>query len=171
MTKMRNFLLHGKCVHELHWKLQVLCPTYTLHLPFPCTICDIKSSNILFYDKYRAKIADFGSSKSVTIDQTHVATRVHGTFGYLDPEYFQSSQFTEKGDVYSFGVETVELLMGQKPVCIKRLKEGRSLANFFFMCMEENRLFDVVDPQIGNKGSKEQIMEVANVARGCLNLN
>ena len=63
---------------------------------------DIKTTKILLHDKYIAKIADFGTSRSITIDQTHLTTVVQSTFGYLDPEYFQSSQFTEKSDVYSF---------------------------------------------------------------------
>ncbi|XP_024928402.3 wall-associated receptor kinase-like 1 [Ziziphus jujuba] len=138
---------------------------------FPIYHRDIKSSNILLDEKLRAKVANFGTSKSVAIDQTHVTTMVHGTFGYLDPEYFQSSQFTDKSDVYSFGVVIMELLTGQKPICLKRLEEGRSLATYFIMCMEENRLFDIIDPQILKEGKNEEMWGVANLVKRCLYLN
>ncbi|XP_039165757.1 wall-associated receptor kinase-like 1 [Eucalyptus grandis] len=132
---------------------------------------DIKSTNILLDEKYRAKVADFGTSKFISLDQTHVTTLVQGTIGYLDPEYFQTGQFTDKSNVYSFGVVLVELLTGQKPISLLREQEGRSLATYFIISMEENRLFDIVDAQVLKEDKKEEIALVANLAKRCLNSN
>ena len=132
---------------------------------------DIKSTNILLDDKYRAKVADFGTSRTMAIDQTHLTTLVYGTFGYLDPEYFQTSQFTEKSDVYSFGVVLTELLTGEKPVSLVRTQEHRSLATYFILSMEEGFLFDILDAGVKNEGDIQEIMVVADLAKRCLELN
>ncbi|CAJ1821837.1 unnamed protein product [Sphenostylis stenocarpa] len=50
---------------------------------------DIKPANILLGSNYSAKVSDFGTSRSVPLDKTHLTTIVGGTFGYIDPEYFQ----------------------------------------------------------------------------------
>ncbi|KAK4594102.1 hypothetical protein RGQ29_017966 [Quercus rubra] len=124
---------------------------------------DIKSTNILLDDKYRAKVADFGTSRTMAIDQTHLTTLVYGTFGYLDPEYFQTSQFTEKSDVYSFGVVLAELLTGEKPVPLVRTQEHRSLATYFILSMEEGFLFDILDA-----GRRPTMREVTKELEGVL---
>ncbi|XVE84618.1 hypothetical protein DITRI_Ditri17bG0027000 [Diplodiscus trichospermus] len=133
---------------------------------------DIKSSNILLDDKYRAKVSDFGMSRSIASEQTHLTTQIQGTFGYLDPEYFHSSQFTEKSDVYSFGVVLAELLTGKKPVISSsKSEEARSLASCFLHSMEENSMFDMLDCRVMKDGSENEIMAVAELAQRCLNLN
>ncbi|XP_024046954.1 wall-associated receptor kinase-like 8 [Citrus clementina] len=132
---------------------------------------DIKSANILLDDKYRAKVSDFGTSRSVMVDQTHLTTKVQGTFGYVDPEYFQSSQFTEKSDVYSFGVVLVELLTGQKPIRAINTDEDKSLVGYFLQAINENRLFEVLDARVLKEAKKEGIMTLATLAKRCLNLN
>ncbi|KAG6657232.1 hypothetical protein CIPAW_04G075900 [Carya illinoinensis] len=132
---------------------------------------DIKSTNILLDEKYRAKVADFGISRFVAIGQTHLSTIVHGTFGYVDPEYFQSGQFTDKSDVYSFGVVLAELLTGEKAISSSRTRDTNSLAAFFVSSMEGNNLFDILDNQVLKEAEKEKVIAIANLAKRCLNLN
>ncbi|TYI07291.1 hypothetical protein ES332_A10G218200v1 [Gossypium tomentosum] len=132
---------------------------------------DIKSTNILLDEKFKAKVSDFGISRSVSIDQTHLTTHVQGTFGYLDPEYFQSSQFTDKSDVYSFGVVLVELLTGEKPVSFEREENSRSLASYFTNLMETNQVMDIFDSRIVKEVKHEEVMMVAKLAYQCLSLS
>ncbi|XP_040957536.1 wall-associated receptor kinase-like 1 [Gossypium hirsutum] len=132
---------------------------------------DIKSNNILLDDKYRAKVSDFGTSRSVALEQTHLTTRVQGTFGYMDPEYFRTNQFTEKSDVYSFGVVLIELLTGQKPISANQSEQVRSLVSYFLHSMQENSLFSILNPMVVKDGPEQEIMVVALLAKRCLNLN
>ncbi|ESR44903.1 hypothetical protein CICLE_v10003315mg, partial [Citrus x clementina] len=134
---------------------------------------DIKSTNILLDERYRAKVADFGTSKFIAMDQTHVTTKIQGTFGYLDPEYHQSSQLTDKSDVYSFGVVLVELLTGKKPIFStgNTSQENVSLAAYFVHSMRKNRLYHILDDQVMKLGKKNQIVAFANLAERCLDLN
>ncbi|KAK9715503.1 hypothetical protein RND81_06G169100 [Saponaria officinalis] len=130
---------------------------------------DIKASNILLDNKYRAKVSDFGISKSVAIDQTHVTTRVIGTFGYLDPEYFRSCQFTDKSDVYSFGVVLVELLTRQ--MANRSIKDDRGLVPWFLDHVEKSLLNDILDAQVAREAERSEIAIIAELARRCLVLD
>ncbi|KAK9054944.1 hypothetical protein SSX86_026023 [Deinandra increscens subsp. villosa] len=131
---------------------------------------DVKSANILLDDNYTTKIADFGASRLVPLDQTQVTTLVQGTLGYLDPEYFQTSQLTEKSDVYSFGVVLAELLTGKKPLCMERSEEERNLATYFVMSLKENRLFQILESRVVREGTLEQLQQIGELVKRCLNL-
>ncbi|PRQ50916.1 putative protein kinase RLK-Pelle-PERK-1 family [Rosa chinensis] len=62
------------------------------------------------------QVADFGLAKFALDTDTHVSTRVMGTFGYLDPEYATSGKLSDKSDVFSFGVVLLELITGRQPI-------------------------------------------------------
>ncbi|KAI3857350.1 hypothetical protein MKX03_035521 [Papaver bracteatum] len=131
---------------------------------------DIKSTNVLLDENYTAKVSDFGASRLVPLDQTRLNTRVQGTFGYLDPEYFSTSQLTDKSDVYSFGVVLIELLTGEKALSFERSEEQRNLAVYFISFMEVNNFSHLLDPRVLNEGKPEHVLAVAELAKKCLKL-
>ncbi|RZC51523.1 hypothetical protein C5167_019953 [Papaver somniferum] len=132
---------------------------------------DIKSANILLDENYTAKVADFGASRLIPLDQTEIVTLVQGTLGYLDPDYFKTSLLTEKSDVYSFGVVLLELLTGEKPVSFARSEEQRNLASFFLLKMEdENALLQLLDAQVVKEEKLEHILPIGELAKRCLAL-
>lgn len=92
---------------------------------------DLKSSNILLGDDYRAKISDFGLVKLAPDGKNSVATRLAGTFGYLAPEYAVTGKITTKADVFSFGVVLMELITGLTALDENRPEENRYLASWF----------------------------------------
>ena len=117
-----------------------------------------------------AKVSDFGASRLVPMDRTEVTTVVQGTYGYLDPEYLHSNQLTDKSDVYSFGVVLVELLTGQKALSFNRPDDKRNLAMNFLYSLVEGQLYEILESKIVNEENREQLKEVAELAKRCLSV-
>ncbi|KAK4844560.1 hypothetical protein QYF36_021672 [Acer negundo] len=61
---------------------------------------DFKASNILLDGNYNAKISDFGLAKlGPAGGESHVTTRIMGTYGYAAPEYVATGHLYVKSDV------------------------------------------------------------------------
>lgn len=87
----------------------------------------------------------------------------------MDPEYFHTSQLTEKSDVHSFGVVLAEMLTGQTALSFDRPEDVRNLALYFVSSMNDDRLLQIlVKNLILDGNSTESIKIVANLTKGCL---
>eukprot|EP00249_Psilotum_nudum_P005745 c19165_g1_i1 orf=294-1571(-) len=111
---------------------------------------DVKSSNILLTENYRAKVADLGFSRlsAWDLDATHISTQVKGTAGYLDPEYLKTYRLTQKSDVYSFGVLLVEIITGRRPIEQKRDPKERVTMRWAFQMFIDGNALGTLDPKL-----------------------
>lgn len=132
---------------------------------------DIKASNILITQKFRAKVADFGFARMVVEDPeaTHISTQVKGTAGYLDPEYLKTYQLTEKSDVYSFGVLLVELVTGRQPIEPKRPQNDRVTIKWAMHRLKGGEVVLAMDPKLRRTPASLFVVEkVLKLARQCI---
>ncbi|RQM27427.1 hypothetical protein B5M09_009800 [Aphanomyces astaci] len=80
---------------------------------------DLKSMNILVSSSFGAKISDFGLSREKVLDDTMSVT---GTPLWLPPEMIRAERYSEKADVYSFGIGITLMHM----VAYKQLRPNMS---------------------------------------------
>ncbi|KAL3720994.1 hypothetical protein ACJRO7_005759 [Eucalyptus globulus] len=133
-----QFHLHGKDHPTLTWptrmKIALGSAKGLAYLHEECNPKiihrDIKAANILLESNFEAKVADFGLAKFASDTDTHISTRIVGTFGYLDPEYASSGNLTKKSDVFSFGVVLLELITGRRPLDRTRPFDEESMVDW-----------------------------------------
>ncbi|KAM7487034.1 hypothetical protein LguiA_003043 [Lonicera macranthoides] len=129
---------------------------------------DIRSSNVLLFEDFKAKIADFNLSNQAPDMAARLhSTRVLGTFGYHAPEYAMTGQLTQKSDVYSFGVVLLELLTGRKPVDHTMPRGQQSLVTWATPRLSEDKVKQCVDPKLKVYPPKA-VAKMAAVAALCV---
>lgn len=139
----------------------------------PVIYRDFKTSNILLDSDYTAKLSDFGLAKAGPEgDETHVSTRVLGTYGYAAPEYVMTGHLTAKSDVYSFGVVLLELLTGRRSVDKTRLGKEQSLAEWARPKLNDRKkISQLIDPRLEEHYSIRAAQKACCLAYYCLSLN
>ncbi|CAN0923143.1 PTI1-like tyrosine-protein kinase 3 [Linum grandiflorum] len=130
---------------------------------------DVRSSNVLLFEDFKAKIADFNLSNQAPDMAARLhSTRVLGTFGYHAPEYAMTGQLTQKSDVYSFGVVLLELLTGRKPVDHTMPRGQQSLVTWATPRLSEDKVKQCVDPKLKGEYPPKGVAKLAAVAALCV---
>ncbi|CAL9129352.1 unnamed protein product [Musa textilis] len=136
----------------------------------PVIYRDLKSSNILLDNEFNPKLSDFGLAKLGPVgDDTHVSTRVMGTFGYCAPDYAMSGKLTVKSDVYSFGVVLLELITGRKAFDFtKRLGEQNLIVWSRPFIKDRRKFCQLADPLLQGRYPIRPFHQLAMITAMCL---
>ena len=111
-------LLHQHRSYQLSWEdrrriaIEIAQGMNYLHTFNPPILHrDLKSMNVLLDSYLQVKIADFGSTKFLEVHMT----KQKGTFQWMAPEVIKYSSYTEKADIFSFGIIMNELASRSPP--------------------------------------------------------
>ncbi|KAJ7981016.1 Protein kinase family protein [Quillaja saponaria] len=135
---------------------------------------DVKSTNILLDENWRAKITDLGMAKNLRADGlpscSNSPARMQGTFGYFAPEYAIVGRASLKSDVFSFGVVLLELLSGRQPIHKSIQRGEESLVVWATPRLQTSRqvITELPDPHLNGNFPEEEMQIMAYLAKECL---
>ncbi|KAJ3669380.1 hypothetical protein LUZ60_011330 [Juncus effusus] len=136
---------------------------------------DVKPTNILLSENGVAKLSDFGVSRIVPSDGTHLSTEVRGTMGYVDPESFSLGCVSESSDVYSFGIVLLELVTGKRAVVPTMSGGAESIVHLAHGIVtkegvgeDPTAIGSIVDPRLGPSWDRSTVCQVFGMAYRCV---
>ena len=109
--------------------------------------------NVLLDHQFNPLIMDAGLPKLVADDVLFSAQKVSAAMGYLAPEYITTGHFTEKSDIYAFGVIILQVLSSNTTI-------GSSIRT----TVESFRFDESVDSNLKGRYSKSEAATLSKLA-------
>lgn len=130
---------------------------------------DVKPSNILLDNDLKAYLSDFGLSRILEGFETHVTTRVAGTFGYVAPEYALACRASDKADVYSYGVMLLELISDKRALdaSFSTQENGYTIVSWAAMLRREERMEEVFAVGMWEAGPEKVLLDLLHLGLRC----
>ena len=154
---------------------------YMHHVMIPSYVHrNVKSRNIFLDEEFGAKLGNFGMASFVeneTEDPQFYSTNYASwSIGYLAPEYVHQGIVSTSIDIFAFGVVLLEVLSGQTPISGSSCDKGEGSVwlsdKIKTILMSENNVNELlsewIDSALGENFSFDAALEVANIARACV---
>ena len=154
---------------------------YMHHVMIPSYVHrNVKSRNIFLDEEFGAKLGNFGMASFVeneTEDPQFYSTNYASwSIGYLAPEYVHQGIVSTSIDIFAFGVVLLEVLSGQTPISGSSCDKGEGSVwlsdKIKTILMSENNVNELlsewIDSALGENFSFDAALEVAHIARACV---
>ncbi|KAK9914104.1 hypothetical protein M0R45_037900 [Rubus argutus] len=117
---------------------------------------NISAEKVLIDQRFNPFLSDSGLHKLLTNDVVFSALKASAAMGYLAPEYTTTGRFTEKSDVYAFGVLVFQILSGK-----------RKVINSMRLDAESGRFEDYIDQNLNDRFFEYEASKLAKTALLC----
>lgn len=118
---------------------------------------NISAKKVLIDHWYNPSLSDSGLHKLLTDDIVFSKLKASAAMGYLAPEYITTGRFTEKSDVYAFGVIVFQILSGK---C--------KITQFMRHAVELGRVEDFIDMNLEGKFAVSEADKLGRIALLCI---
>ncbi|GMI99546.1 hypothetical protein like AT5G51560 [Hibiscus trionum] len=118
---------------------------------------NISAGNVLIDHRFNPLLSDSGLHNILAIDIVFGALKASAAMGYLAPEYADTGRFTEKSDVYAFGVVVFQILSGKQKITSLVHLGAESCCRFQ----------DFIDPNLHGRFFEYEATKLARIAWLC----
>nr|XP_023885567.1 MDIS1-interacting receptor like kinase 2 [Quercus suber] len=117
---------------------------------------NISAEKVLIDGRYNPLLSDSGLHKLLADDIVFSTLKASAAMGYLAPEYTNTGRFTEKSDVYAFGMIVFQILTGKR-IITQLTRHGA----------ESSKFEDFVDVNLEGKFSELEAAKLGRIALLC----
>ncbi|KAM0033833.1 putative protein kinase RLK-Pelle-RLCK-IXa family [Helianthus debilis subsp. tardiflorus] len=133
---------------------------------------DFKTANVLVDENFIAKVADAGVRNFLgRVDSAGPSSQARIDEIFLAPEVREFKRFSEKSDIYSFGVFLLELVSGQEAAELLSSNSNQNLVEWVHSHQEAGTISGIIDPRIGNSFTTEGMEEYIQLIIGCVEVS
>ncbi|KAJ0054250.1 hypothetical protein Pint_00235 [Pistacia integerrima] len=117
---------------------------------------NLSAEKVLIDRRYKPLLSDSGLHKLLADDIVFSMLKASAAMGYLAPEYTNTGRFTEKSDIYAFGMIVFQILSGKRKIS--------QLARF---AAESSKIEEFIDKNLEGKFSEPEASKLASIALLC----
>uniref|UniRef100_A0A7N0V9E7 Protein kinase domain-containing protein n=1 Tax=Kalanchoe fedtschenkoi TaxID=63787 RepID=A0A7N0V9E7_KALFE len=117
---------------------------------------NISTNKVVIDQRFNPLITDSGLPRLLADDIVFSNLKVSAAMGYLAPEYITTGRFTEKSDIYAFGVIILQILSGK-----------HALSSTMRLAAEKCKFGDFMDPNLEGKFCQDEAVMLAELALAC----
>lgn len=119
---------------------------------------NISIEKVLIDQQFNPLISDSGLPKLLADDMVFLTLKTSAAMGYLAPEYINTGRFTQKSDIYAFGVIVLQVISGK-----------RKFSSSMRLAAKSCRFEGFIDANLKGSFSETEASKLAQLSIACTN--